>query len=337
VKIQENVSLKPYNTFGIDVRARYFAEVSNEEELGWILRQENYPKKFILGGGSNMLLTKDLDALVIHVGLKGKQIVERDGRHALIRVMAGENWHEMVLWSLEQGLGGLENLSLIPGSVGSAPIQNIGAYGVELKDHFVCCEAVHVTSLEKRMFSLDDCRFGYRESFFKKEGKGKYVITAVTMRLTTTDHDLRTEYGTIAQELQDANVLKPNIQDISRAVIRIRQRKLPDPAVLGNSGSFFKNPVVTPGKLTELEQEYPDIPHYKISQNEIKVPAAWLIDTCGFKGMRVGDAGVHKNQALVLVNYGRASGMEILDLANRIQEEVNDRFGISIQPEVNIL
>ncbi len=337
MKIQENVSLKPYNTFGIEARARYFAHVTTPEELDSVLRQQNYPPKLILGGGSNMLLTGDLDALVIHIGLMGKEILEEEGTHSTIRVMAGENWHELVLWTLERDLGGLENLSLIPGSVGSAPIQNIGAYGVELKDSFVSCEAVEIATCEKRTFSLEDCRFGYRDSFFKKEGKNKYAITAVTLRLTSRDHVLRTEYGTIAEELKAADVLHPGIQDISRAVIRIRQRKLPDPAVLGNSGSFFKNPVVGVAKLSEIQQKYEQVPFFRISEEEVKIPAAWLIDTCGFKGMRVGDAGVHQHQALVLVNYGKASGKEILDLATRIRQQVLDTFGITIEPEVNIL
>ncbi len=337
MRIQENVSLKPYNTFGIDAKARFFVHVTTVEELVWVLEQENYPEKLILGGGSNMLLTGDIDALVIHIGLMGKEILEEGRTHTLIRVMAGENWHDLVLWTLERNLGGLENLSLIPGSVGSAPIQNIGAYGVELKDSFVSCEAVEVATGRKRLFSLEDCRFGYRESFFKQEGKGKFVITSVTLRLTSGEHQLRTEYGTIADELEGADVLHPTITDISNAVIRIRQRKLPDPAILGNSGSFFKNPVVDMGKLAEIQKKYEQVPFYSISEKEVKIPAAWLIDTCGFKGMRVGDAGVHEHQALVLVNYGHASGKEILDLAKKIQTEVRDTFGISIEPEVNIL
>ncbi|WP_372946538.1 UDP-N-acetylmuramate dehydrogenase [Muriicola sp.] len=337
MRIQENVSLKPYNTFGIDAKARFFVHVTTVEELVWVLEQENYPEKLILGGGSNMLLTGDIDALVIHIGLMGKEILEEGRTHTLIRVMAGENWHDLVLWTLERNLGGLENLSLIPGSVGSAPIQNIGAYGVELKDSFVSCEAVEVATGRKRLFSLEDCRFGYRESFFKQEGKGKFVITSVTLRLTSGEHQLRTEYGTIADELEGADVLHPTITDISNAVIRIRQRKLPDPAVLGNSGSFFKNPVIDKGKLAEIQKKYEQVPFYSISEKEVKIPAAWLIDTCGFKGMRVGDAGVHEHQALVLVNYGNASGGEILNLATKIQQEVRDTFGISIEPEVNIL
>ncbi|QBA63503.1 UDP-N-acetylmuramate dehydrogenase [Muriicola soli] len=337
MKVQEQVSLKPYNTFGIDVKARYFAEVTSIEELEWILKQEKYPTKMILGGGSNMLLTQDLDALVIHIGLMGKKIVKEEDNYAEVRVMAGENWHDLVLWTLDKNMGGLENLSLIPGSVGSAPIQNIGAYGVELKDHFISCEAMEIETCKLCTFSLEDCDFGYRESFFKQQGKGKYVITSVNFKLTTKDHQLRIGYGTIGEELSNANVLHPTIEDISRAVIHIRQRKLPDPAVLGNSGSFFKNPVVQASKYEELKERYPEIPSYRISENEIKIPAAWMIDTCGFKGTRQGDAGVHERQALVLVNYGNASGEEILNLARQIQEKVKLNFGISIHPEVNIL
>lgn len=337
MNIQEHVSLRPYNTFGIDVKARYFAEVTSLEELSWVLQQNSYPKLLILGGGSNMLLTGDLDSLVILISLKGKEVVRRDDTHTEIRVMAGENWHDLVLWTLERDLGGLENLSLIPGSVGSAPIQNIGAYGVELKDHFVCCELMDISTQTLHTFSLEDCKFGYRDSYFKHEGKGKYVITSVTFRLTSKDHSLRTGYGTIATELENAKVLHPTIQDISRAVIRIRQQKLPDPTILGNSGSFFKNPVVSKRSFEKLQQSYPNIPFYKVAEDEIKIPAAWLIDSCGFKGLRQGDAGVHEHQALVLVNYGKATGAEILSLAQQIQETVKNTFGIAIIPEVNVL
>ncbi|MEY8019653.1 UDP-N-acetylmuramate dehydrogenase [Muriicola sp. SD30] len=337
MKILEHVSLKPYNTFGIDVKARYFAEVTSLEELTWVLQQDKYPNKMILGGGSNMLLTKDLDLLVIHIGLMGKEITTRQDDYAEIKVMGGENWHDLVLWTLEKDLGGLENLSLIPGSVGSAPIQNIGAYGVELKDHFVSCEAMEIETQKIYTFSLQDCRFGYRESYFKHEGKGKYAITSVNFRLSTKDHKLRIGYGTIGEELSNKGLLQPTIQDISRAVISIRQRKLPDPAILGNSGSFFKNPVVSARTYEQLKERYPEIPSYKVSEDEIKIPAAWMIDTSGFKGIRQGDAGVHQHQALVLVNYGNASGQEILNLARQIQKKVKQNFGISIEPEVNVL
>ncbi|WP_297762622.1 UDP-N-acetylmuramate dehydrogenase [uncultured Muriicola sp.] len=337
MNIQEHVSLRPYNTFGIDVKARYFAEVTSIAELSWVLQQNSYPKKLILGGGSNMLLTGDLDSLVILIGLKGKEVVSSDDSHTIIRIMAGENWHDLVLWTLERDLGGLENLSLIPGSVGSAPIQNIGAYGVELKDHFVCCELMDISTQTLHTFSLEDCKFGYRDSYFKNEGKGKYVITSVTFRLTSKDHSLRTGYGTIAAELEKAEVFHPSIQDISKAVISIRQQKLPDPAILGNSGSFFKNPVVSKKSFEKLQQSYPDIPFYKVDEDEIKIPAAWLIDFCGFKGLRQGDAGVHEHQALVLVNYGKATGAEILRLSQQIQETVKSTFGIAIVPEVNVL
>lgn len=337
MNIQEHISLRPYNTFGIDVKARYFAEVTSIDELTWVLQQKSYPRKLILGGGSNMLLTGDLDLLVIFISLKGKEVVASDDSHNEIRVMAGENWHDLVLWTLEHNMGGLENLSLIPGSVGSAPIQNIGAYGVELKDHFVCCELMDIATQSLQTFSLKDCKFGYRDSYFKHEGKGKYVITSVTFRLTSKNHSLRTGYGTIATELENEKVLHPNIQDISRAVIRIRRQKLPDPAILGNSGSFFKNPVVNKETFEKLQQSYPDIPSYKVAEEEIKIPAAWLIDSCGFKGLRQGDAGVHEHQALVLVNYGKATGAEILSLSQQIQATVQKSFGIAIVPEVNIL
>ncbi|NNJ89537.1 MAG: UDP-N-acetylmuramate dehydrogenase [Eudoraea sp.] len=337
MKIQENVSLQPYNTFGINVKARYFAEVTSIDELAWVLKQKSYPGKLILGGGSNMLLTADLDLLVILISLKGKEVVSRDDGHTVIKIMAGENWHDLVLWTLEHDLGGLENLSLIPGSVGSAPIQNIGAYGVELKDHFVSCEVMDIATQTQHTFSLEDCKFGYRDSYFKHEGKGRFVITSVTFRLTSQNHSLHKGYGTISTELEKAKVLHPTIQDISGAVIRIRQQKLPDPAILGNSGSFFKNPVVNTNTYEKLQLSYPNMPSYKVADDEIKIPAAWLIDTCGFKGMRRGDAGVHEHQALVLVNHGKATGAEILRLAQQIQETVKNTFGIAIVPEVNVL
>jgi UDP-N-acetylmuramate dehydrogenase len=336
VKIQQNVSLKQYNTFGIDVKAKYFVEVTSLEELKAVLGSEEYPDKFILGGGSNMLLTKDVEALVILIGLKGIRITEKEPSFTHVEVMAGENWHHLVLWTLEQDLGGLENLSLIPGSVGSAPIQNIGAYGVELKDHFHHCEVMDLDTQETSTFSLAECQFGYRDSYFKKEGKGKYVITSVTFRLSSIDHVLHTGYGTIEAELAATGIAHPTIQDISRAVIRIRQSKLPDPKILGNSGSFFKNPVISLKHYQDLLQDHPQLPSYKVADNAVKIPAAWLIEACGFKGKRVGDAGVHKNQALVLVNYGNASGTELLALARKIQRSVSDAFGITIEPEVNV-
>ncbi|MCW5517713.1 UDP-N-acetylmuramate dehydrogenase [Muriicola sp. Z0-33] len=337
MEIQENFSLKDYNTFGIDAKARYYVEITSIEELIHALKLDEYPDKFIISGGSNMLITKDINALVMHINLKGIAVISEEDKAVIIEVMAGENWHDLVLWSLSHNYGGLENLSLIPGNTGTAPIQNIGAYGVELKDVFHSCDAMNIASTLIETFSKKACKFGYRDSFFKNEGKGKYIITSVRLRLSKKDHLLNTSYGAIDAELENNRIKNPSIQDVSNAVIAIRQRKLPDPNELGNSGSFFKNPVLGKSEFHEFEKAYPNAPFYSISDEEYKIPAGWLIEQCGYKGKRVGDAGVHKNQALVLVNYGNATGIEILNLANEIQESVFGKFRIKILPEVNII
>jgi UDP-N-acetylmuramate dehydrogenase len=335
--VESHKSLKAFNTFGIDCKARHFVSVSSVSELKEVLSQKLYPSIFILGGGSNMLLTKDIDALVAHINLKGISIISEKDTEVLIEAMAGENWHDLVQYTIEKDFGGLENLSLIPGNVGTAPIQNIGAYGVELKDVFHSCTAYDVETLEKKVFSKADCNFGYRNSIFKNEAKGKYVISSVVFRLTRSQHKLSTSYGAIQDKLQEKNIEKPTIADISEAVIAIRQSKLPDPAVLGNSGSFFKNPVINSTDFKQFRRKHPQAPFYEVSATEFKIPAGWLIEQAGFKGQRFGDAGVHKNQALVLVNYGTASGSEIWELALRIQKKVKTDFDIYIEPEVNII
>ncbi|THD66361.1 UDP-N-acetylmuramate dehydrogenase [Robertkochia marina] len=336
LSIQTNISLKPYNTFGLDVKAAHFCSVTTEDELRAALLSD-HPRKFILGGGSNMLLTKDLDALVIHIGLRGIEILENNKENALVRVAAGENWHDFVLWAIGHDLGGVENLSLIPGNTGTAPVQNIGAYGVELKDVFHSCDVMHRETGKKETFSLEQCKFGYRDSVFKTTLKDQYVITSVVLKLSRPGyHKLNTGYGAIKGELQARNIQSPGIADISRAVIAIRQSKLPDPAKLGNSGSFFKNPVVGEMLFKELQESYPEIPHYPAGQGQVKIPAGWLIEQSGLKGFRKKDAGIHKNQALVLVNHGKATGKELLELAEMVQEKVFNKFGISIRPEVNI-
>ncbi len=335
--IQHDRSLKNYNTFGIDAKAKHFCEINSIADLKQALSWSEYPKKFILSGGSNMLLTSNIDSLVLHLNIKGKEIVSEDDEFVILKVMGGENWHQMVLWTLEQNYGGLENMSLIPGNTGTAPIQNIGAYGVELKDTFVSCEALEVATLKLKTFNKEECKFGYRDSFFKNAGKGKYIIVSVNFKLRKKNHRLNTSYGAIETELKNMGIQNPTIKDVSDAVINIRQRKLPDPKVLGNSGSFFKNPVIGRAEFEEFSAKHPEAPFYKVSDDLIKVPAAWLIEQCGYKGKRFGDAGVHKHQALVLVNHGNASGKEILDLAHRIMLSVKDKFGITISPEVNII
>ncbi|PSG91659.1 UDP-N-acetylmuramate dehydrogenase [Aurantibacter aestuarii] len=337
MEIKHNISLKPYNTFGIDVKAKSFVSVNTTEDLVTLLNTNQDQPKFILGGGSNMLLTKDITDLVIHINLKGKSIVSESEEHILIKCNAGENWHEFVLWCLEHNYGGLENMSLIPGNVGTSPIQNIGAYGVELKDTFHSCEALNLKTLEIETFKNSDCKFEYRNSIFKTTVKGQYIILNVTFKLSTKNHHLKVDYGAIKEQLIQNSISTPTIKDISNAVIAIRQSKLPDPKEIGNSGSFFKNPVISNEAFTNLLKNFPEAPCYKVSTSEVKVPAGWLIETAGFKGKTFGNYGVHKKQALVLVNYGGASGNDILKLSQLIQETVLRIFDIEIEAEVNIL
>lgn len=337
MEIHNNFSLKNYNTFGIEAKAKQFVDVHSVDELKDILQQYASEKKFILGGGSNMLLTKDIDALVIHVDLKGKKIVKEDDDFVWVEGQAGENWHEFVLWTIDQNFGGLENMSLIPGNVGTTPIQNIGAYGAEIKDTMVSCNTVNIASQEIKTFENAECCFGYRESIFKNQSKDQYVITSVIFKLTKRNHKINTSYGAINGELASRNITNPTLKDVSNAVIAIRQSKLPDPKELGNSGSFFKNPIVPRAEYEKAHEAHPDMPHYAVSDFEVKVPAGWLIEHAGFKGKRFGDAGVHKNQALVLVNYGNATGKEILELSQNIQKTILENFGIKIEAEVNII
>lgn len=337
MEILNNFSLKKYNTFGIEAKAKQFVAVLSGEELKTVLEQNKSQKKFILGGGSNMLLTKDIDALVIHINLKGKKIVKENEDFVWVESQAGENWHEFVLWTIDQNFGGLENMSLIPGNVGTTPVQNIGAYGTEIKDTFVSCEAMTIENQEMKTFTKEDCHFGYRESVFKNEAKDQYVITSVVFKLTKKNHKINTLYGDITAELAKNNITNPTLKDVSNAVIAIRQSKLPDPKELGNSGSFFKNPILLKSDFKKIHQQFPEMKYYDVSETEVKVPAGWLIEQAGFKGKRFGDAGIHKNQALVLVNYGNATGQEILNVSKDIQETIFKKFGIHIEAEVNVI
>lgn len=337
MQIQHNISLKKHNTFGIDAKAKHFVAIDSVAHLKNVLQLPEYTERFILGGGSNMLLTKDIDALVMHIQLKGKTIVSQDETSVLVKAQAGENWHEFVLWCLQNDFGGLENLSLIPGNVGTAPIQNIGAYGIELKDAFVSCEAVEIETLKTKTFTNEACNFAYRNSVFKQELKGKYIITNVTFKLTKNNHTLHTNYGAITNELEKMNVETPTIQDVSKAVIAIRESKLPNPKEIGNSGSFFKNPIISLNDFKKLKENFPEVPNYPVSSTSVKIPAGWLIEKAGFKGKRFGNYGVHKNQALVLVNYNDAKGIEILKLSQLIQQTINRIFNINIEAEVNII
>ncbi|WP_108867940.1 UDP-N-acetylmuramate dehydrogenase [Aquimarina aquimarini] len=337
MKIEYNKSLKRYNTFGIEVFASEFATITSINELeDTLIKNENKPL-FILSGGSNMLLTKNINSLVLHISIKGITVTETSDTHVLVSSNAGENWHDFVQYCIKNNYGGLENLSLIPGYVGSAPIQNIGAYGVELKDTMVSCEAINISTRKKHIFLNNDCKFGYRNSIFKNEAKGEYIITKVTFKLTKKEHQLNTSYGAIENALADQKITQPTIKDVSDAVIKIRQSKLPNPSEIGNSGSFFKNPVINSDHFIKLQQAHPNIPFYKIDKNHIKIPAGWLIEQSGFKGKRWGDAGVHQKQALVLVNYNNATGNEVLEISKKIVTTIKDKFNISLETEVNII
>ena len=335
VSIQKNVSLKDYNTFGVDVRAYRFAIVEDQGSLVQLLRNaESEP--WILGGGSNMLLTKDVDKLVLKIQITGIDIEEETPDSVLLRVGAGVVWHDLVLWAVERGYGGIENLALIPGMVGAAPIQNIGAYGVELKSVFHCLQAVELHTGGRAKIHLDVCQFGYRDSIFKNAEKGRYCITHVYLKLNKMPHHIHAGYGAIKTILEQKSISDPGIKDICNAVIEIRSDKLPDPAVLGNSGSFFKNPVISKGLWKDLIAKRPDLVYYLLEDGTYKIPAGWLIEQCGWKGKRIGNVGSYEKQALVIVNYGGASGQEILNHAVRVQDSVQEEFGITLTQEVNV-
>lgn len=335
MEIKQNVALKPYNTFGVKARAKQFAEVSEVSELLELLDIQQ--PELILGGGSNILFRKNIDGLVVKNNLKGKEVVNEDEQSVEVRFGAGEDWHECVLWCIEKGYGGIENLSLIPGTMGAAPMQNIGAYGVELKDVFISLEAIDLEEKVVHTFAHTECEFGYRESVFKTTLKGQYFITSVTLRLTKTNHQLNTEYGAIQQILEKMNIQNLDIKSISDAVIQIRKSKLPDPADLGNAGSFFKNPVLLKSQFEVLKALHPDMISYDLPDDYVKIPAGWLIEQCGWKGKQIGNTGTYKSQALVIVNHGRARGDEIWDLAHQIQDTVHAKFKILLTPEVNVL
>lgn len=336
--IQKNISLKSYNTFGIDATAAYFTEIRTVAELQALLTHSIYKAmpKLILGGGSNLLFTQDFDGLVIKIAIEGIDKINEDAQHVYVQAGAGVVWHQLVLYCIEHAYAGIENLSLIPGTVGAAPMQNIGAYGVEIKEIFDRLEAVHIDTGNTRVFTNEECQFGYRESIFKKELKGQYVITRVTFRLGKIPA-FNTSYGAIQDTLKQMNVENLTLRSVSDAVIYIRRSKLPDPAEIGNAGSFFKNPEIPTKQYENLKIHYPQMPGYVTSDQTVKVPAGWLIEQSGWKGKRLGDTGVHKNQALVLVNYGNAKGNEIKALAEEVQKSVLAKFDIQLQPEVNFI
>lgn len=332
MKYHTNFSLKNYNTFGIDVKASKFISVTTLQQLKEVLQENS--DVFLLGGGSNMLLTKDIQKTVVHLNLSGVIVNNQTEDTVEVTAAAGENWHEFVLWCIDQNFGGLENLSLIPGNVGTCPIQNIGAYGFEVKDTIISLEALNRKTLKIKTFTNKDCEFGYRNSIFKNDVKDKYIIINVTFKLTTKNHCINTSYGAIQEELK--GIKTPTLKDISNAVVAIRNSKLPNPKEIGNSGSFFKNPVIDFTLFQKLQQQYPEIPSYPVSETQVKVPAGWLIEKAGFKGQRFGEAGVHSKQALVLVNYGNATGEEIHEIAKKIQKKIKSEFEIFLEIEVNV-
>lgn len=338
--IQHNAPLKSLNTFGIDVSARLFATFTSTEELAELLNDKiisTEAAKLVLGGGSNILFTKDFNGAVLKNKIRGIDIVKEDQHHVWVQTGAGENWHQFVLFCIANNLQGVENLSLIPGSTGASPMQNIGAYGAELKDVFHSLEAFHIHDKTTVSFSNNDCHFGYRDSVFKNIYRNQFVITHVTFRLRK-EPIFNTSYGAIEQELEAMGVNELSIKAISDAVIRIRQSKLPDPAVTGNAGSFFKNPSISKEQFDSLKQSFPAIPGYESANSTlVKVPAAWLIEQCGWKGHREGDAGIHPKQALVIVNYGKATGAELFNLSTNVKESVMEKFGIDLEREVNII
>lgn len=337
MEVKSDISLKPYNTFGIPVTAQKFTVVQSQGDVESLIREGYLREKHLfLGGGSNILFTADFDGLIIKNEIKGIAVVREDEQFVWVQAASGEVWHDLVMYAVNQNWGGIENLSLIPGTVGAAPMQNIGAYGVELTHVFESLQAIHIRTGEEITFSHSDCAFGYRESVFKHAEKGNFFIASVTLRLKKTP-ELHVQYGAIQEVLREDGVEHPTIQDVSRAVIKIRSSKLPDPKILGNAGSFFKNPEISVEFFTALKQQYADLPGYPTTEGRIKVPAGWLIEKCGWKGKVVGHTGAHKNQALVLVNYGEATGHEIMQLAHDIQSSVLATYGITIIPEVNLV
>ncbi|PQA93340.1 UDP-N-acetylmuramate dehydrogenase [Chryseobacterium piscicola] len=337
--MEKQFSLQSFNTFGVEAKANYFAEVNSIEELIQTLQLYSSTNLQILflGGGSNILFTKDFEGVVIKLNLKGISEEILNDNEVLVTAKAGENWHEFVLHCLNKNYGGLENLSLIPGNVGTSPMQNIGAYGTEIKDVFVSCKVLNRETGELKVFDLEKCRFGYRDSIFKQEEKGKYVILEVSFKLTTQQHTIKTEYGVIKTELHNLGIENPTIQDVSKAVINIRQSKLPDPKELGNAGSFFKNPTIPLVQFEDLKLKFENIQGYP-NGDFVKVPAGWLIEQCGWKGRQIGNVASHKLQALVIINAtGNATGKEIFDFSTEIINSVKEKYGIELEREVNII
>lgn len=335
--VLENVSLKEFNTFGLDAKASLFTSVNNQLELQKALKDPRFKNPFLIGGGSNLLFVNSISHPVIHINIGGIQIIDENDDSVIVSVGAGVKWHDLVMWALKNNYAGIENLALIPGNTGTAPIQNIGAYGAELKDVFYNLIAVSLEDYSTHIFDENDCEFGYRDSKFKNEWMHQYAITTVRLLLQKNNHFVNTQYGDIEKILAQKNISNPSISDVAEAVMEIRKNKLPDPKVLGNSGSFFKNPIVSKEKIDALLQEHSNLPHYEFSNEFYKIPAGWLIEKSGLKGHREGNVGMHAQQALVLVNYGNATGKELWEFAQKVQYTVQHKFDITLDPEVNII
>jgi UDP-N-acetylmuramate dehydrogenase len=337
ISISKNSSLRPFNTFGLDVNAAHFCIIRSKTDLAQLIRQSPPQPIRILGGGSNIVFVKDVEGTLVKNEIKGKEILQTWSNKVHVKIGGGENWHETVRWAVEHGYGGLENLSLIPGTVGAAPVQNIGAYGVELKDVFVRLTAIDLQTGQSKTFWKKDCSFGYRDSVFKTTLKGRYFITDLVLSLTRHRHAINSSYGDISKTLEAMQVTgTPSIDQISKAVIAIRSSKLPDPKLIGNCGSFFKNPEISSDLYASILQQHPAAPGYPLANGKVKIPAGWLIEQCGWKGKRVGNTGSYEKQALVLVNHGGATGAEVAQLAKDIIQSVKTRFDVDLEAEVNI-
>lgn len=338
MEIRKNYSLKKLNTFGIDARANLFADIKSTDQLRLLLEDDTYRElpKLIIGGGSNILMTDDFAGLVIKISIPGIEIIEEEAGSVLVKAGAGELWHDLVLFSVGKNLGGIENLSLIPGTVGAAPMQNIGAYGQEIGDTFERLDGFYVKDAREGSFSKEECKFGYRDSVFKNELKTKFIITSVVLRLSKNP-DLKLGYGNLKNEVDKLGKENLSVADISGVICRIREGKLPDPARIGNAGSFFKNPEIAAGEFEKLRGEFPGIVGYPLENGNVKLAAGWLIENCGWKGKRVGNTGTHESQALVIVNYGGASGREIISLAEEIKNSVFGKFSVKLEEEINII
>jgi len=338
LQVKENFSLKKYNTFGIDVSTKYFIELTTDSKIENFIKENPYKTLpiLILGGGSNILFTKNFDGIILKIETKGIEIIRENDESIFVKAKAGELWNDLVNFCVEKNFGGIENLALIPGCVGASPIQNIGAYGSEMKDTFFELEAIDILHGQRKIFSQQECRLAYRNSIFKNELKGKYIILSVTFKLQKTPV-INITYSALSKELQKLNLEKPTVEAVRDTVCKIRESKLPDPEIIGNAGSFFKNPSVTVDKYKELKEKFPEIVAYPTEDGNYKLAAGWMIDQCGWKGKRKGNAGVHEKQALVLVNLGNATGNEILDLAREVRASVKNMFDVDIEFEVNII